>query len=259
MRIGLLSDVHGNLQALETVLDRVEAEGPELLACLGDVVGYGGDPEACLDLVRERVGACVMGNHDAAVVDPRVRRSFNSVARIAIDAHADWLDPADVAWLAELPAALNVTAGADLLLTHGTPGEEAAFTYLTEPAQAARAFRSFRERYAAVGHTHVPALWEQEAGGRGRARGRPFRAEPGDPDAEEVLEVAFEPGTRAIVNPGSVGQPRDGDPRAAFVVLDLAAGAARLHRVPYDVAGAQGAIRRRRLPEVLAARLALGR
>lgn len=259
MRIGLLSDVHGNLQALETVLERLEGEGPELLACLGDVVGYGGDPEACLDLVRDRIGTCVLGNHDAAVVDPRVRRSFNSVARIAIDAHADWLGQGDVAFLAELPFALNVTAGADLLLTHGTPGEEAPFTYLVEPAQAARAFRSFRERYGAVGHTHVPALWEEGPGSRGRAHALPFRAEPAGPGAEGVLEVSFAAGTRVILNPGSVGQPRDGDPRAAFLVLDLAAGAARLHRVPYDVAGAQAAIRRRRLPEVLAARLAMGR
>jgi diadenosine tetraphosphatase ApaH/serine/threonine PP2A family protein phosphatase len=188
-----------------------------------------------------------------------VRRWFNSVARIAVEAHAEWLDPADVAYLAELPQALNVTAGSDLLLTHGTPGEETSFTYLTDSAQAARSFRAFRERFAAVGHTHVPALWEEEPRGRGRVRARAFRAEPADPDVEGVLDVTFEPGTRAIVNPGSVGQPRDGDPRAAFLVLDLAARAAKLHRIPYDVAGAQAAIRRRRLPEVLAARLAAGR
>ena len=174
MRVGLVSDVHGNLQALRTVLERLDAERLDLIACLGDIVGYGGDPEACLELVRERASICVLGNHDAAAIHPEVRRTFNAAARVAIEAHAGWLSPSATAYLASLPAAERIgNAGGDhAFLTHGTPGESRLFTYLISPAQAGPAFRTFPDRFGAVGHTHVPALFEQDgtAGWGARAR-----------------------------------------------------------------------------------------
>lgn len=260
MRLGLLSDVHGNLHALRPVLDRLEGEGVDRIVCLGDVVGYGGDPEACVALVRERASVCILGNHDCAAVEPSVRRTFHTAARVAVEAHAGWLDPADLDFLASLPAEERVAAedGQAVFLRHGMPGELYLFTYLISADQAVAAFGSFRERFAAVGHTHVPALFEEERGARGSARLR--RPGPdGRLDADAEWEVTLAPGTRFILNPGSVGQPRDGDPRAACAILDLSAGSLKILRMRYDVPGAQARILSRGLPELLAARLAVGR
>lgn len=263
MRIGLLSDVHANLQALRTVLERLETERLDRLVCLGDIVGYGGDPEACVELVRERADPIVMGNHDAAAVHPWVRDTFHSYARAAIEAHAAWLDRGALAFLADLPPAAYMGNGGPhgLYLTHGMPGESVPFTYLVRVAQAGPALASFAERFAAVGHTHVPASFEACARTTPRSRDLWAGAEWGafDPARDAAVEFTVEPDRRAILNPGSVGQPRDGDPRASCMVLDLATGAVRWLRVVYDVAGAQAAIRRRGLPEILAARLAVGR
>lgn len=257
MRVALVADVHGNLQALSVVLERLEVEGVDRLVCLGDVVGYGGDPEACLALLRERADLCVRGNHDAAAVDPRIRRGFNVVARAAIEEHAAWLEADALAFLAGLPQVDGLAEDGGLFLTHGTPGERRRFTYLVTALQAGDALDAFDERFGAVGHTHVPAVFEADAGPAGARERNVVTDGPAARDGERILEVG--PGRRAILNPGSVGQPRDGDPRAACMVLDTAAGRAALLRLAYDVAGAQAAIRRRGLPEVLAARLAFGR
>jgi predicted phosphodiesterase len=284
MRVGLLSDIHANLQALRTVLERFQQEGVDRLVCLGDVIGYGGDPEACVALVRERSDICIRGNHEAAAVEPGVRRTFTSAARVAIDAHAQWLHPLDIAYLEALPQAARLEGPEEtgLFAIHGTPGEVMRFTYLQSAAQAAQAFHFFSERFAAVGHTHVPALFERDESGRivrGRdvhpereraPRRRGFRLWREGPRAavattqdptwgrEGNRDVPILPGHRAIVNPGSVGQPRDGDPRAACMVLDLAAGRVKELRLPYDIPAAQARIRERGLPETLAARIAFG-
>jgi predicted phosphodiesterase len=260
MQVGLLSDIHANLQALRTVLARMEEEGVDRLLCLGDVVGYGGDPEACVELVRQRVSVCILGNHDAAAVHPWARATFNAAARVAVEAHAQWLDARAASYLAGLPPEERVGGGAaeGLYLVHGTPGETSPFTYLTSVYQAGPAFECFGDRFAAVGHTHVPALYERQESGA-RARERSLRANGGSPTRDVLQQIEVTPGARAILNPGSVGQPRDGDPRAACMVLDLETGAVRVIRLTYDVEGAQAAIRRRGLPEWLAARLAAGR
>jgi predicted phosphodiesterase len=288
MRLGLLSDVHANLQALRTVLDRLERERVDRLVCLGDVVGYGGDPEACVALIRERVNLCIRGNHEAAALESGVRRTFTSAALVAINAHAKWLHPNDTAYLAKLPQAARITAGgpqgSGLFVIHGTPGEVIRFTYLLTPAQAAQAFQYFPERFGAVGHTHVPAMFERDDGGGRTVRERDLRPDGWQPpprrrgfriwreesraqavrvdtrvwQQEGIRDVTVAPGWRAILNPGSVGQPRDGDPRAACMVLDLPTGRAYQLRLPYDIEAAQARIRERGLPEQLAARLAVG-
>jgi predicted phosphodiesterase len=284
MRVGLLSDIHANLQALRTVLERLQQEGVDRLVCLGDVIGYGGDPEACVALVRERSDLCIRGNHEAAAVEPGVRRTFTSAARVAIDAHAQWLHPLDMAYLEALPQAARLEGPeeAGLFAIHGTPGEVMRFTYLQSPAQAAHAFHFFTERFAAVGHTHVPALFERDESGRivrgrevypereqpPRRRGfrlwregsRPAAVRTQDPtwEREGSRDVTILPGHRAILNPGSVGQPRDGDPRAAWLELETDDGAAVYHRVPYDIDAAAGPIVDAGLPKHLAERLYIG-
>jgi predicted phosphodiesterase len=255
MRLGLLSDVHANLQALEAVLRRLDETAVDRCVCLGDVVGYGGDPQACLELVVQRADICLMGNHDLAVLEPAVRLGFNPLARAAIEAHARWLDADGLHALQTFAMAETLEADGGVFLIHGTPGETEPFTYLVGPAAAGRALGAIDERFAAVGHTHVPALYAL-APGEARAVELTWRATAGGgPPGERTLPD----GARAVLNPGSVGQPRDGDPRASFAVLDTRRGAVRQHRVDYDLAGAQAAIRRRGLPEALAARLAVGR
>jgi predicted phosphodiesterase len=264
MRIGLISDVHGNLPALRTTLERLDRERLDRLVCLGDVVGYGGDPEACLELVRARSETVVMGNHDAAAAHPWARSTFQSYARTAIEAHAAWLGAEALEFLAGLPGAVHTGngGGRGVFLIHGTPGETYPFTYLTSAAEAGPALASFRERFAAVGHTHVPAVFEAPIGSS-RPRARDLRAagdgKIGAVEEDAAVDLPLGSETRAILNPGSVGQPRDGDPRASCMILDLDAGVVRWLRLVYDVPAAQAAIRRRGLPEVLAARLAVGR
>ena len=202
--------------------------------------------------------------HDAAAAHPWARATFQSYARAAIEAHAAWLGAEALTFLAGLPGAVHAGngGGRGVFLTHGTPGETYPFTYLTTAAEAGPALASFRERFAAVGHTHVPAIFEAPLGAS-RPRLRDLRAAEDaasvslDDDLAVDLPIGAE--TRAILNPGSVGQPRDGDPRASCMILDVDTGTVRWLRVPYDVAAAQTVIRRRGLPEILAARLAVGR
>lgn len=244
-RYGLVADVHANLQALDAVLARLDAEGVDAIWCLGDVVGYGGDPAACLARVRERCVLTVLGNHDLAAADPVARQRFNRHARAAIERHAELLDPPDIAWLAALPA---TACQADATLTHSGVADPAAFTYVTDTWLASIELAALGTRLGFFGHTHVPVAYAEPPDGPVAA----FRLSEG-----ESLSLAGP--SRWLINPGAVGQPRDRDPRAAFGVLDVGAGTFVQGRVAYDIAAAQAAITRQGLPRALAERLTAGR
>lgn len=243
-RFGVMADVHANLQALETVLDFFATEGVEEIWCLGDVVGYGGDAGACLELVRERCAGTVRGNHDAAVVEPRFRDGFNPHAREAIERQAGQLGSAARDWLAGLPPVIELE---DVVLLHGGAADPDGFAYVLGAVDAARELAAFDARWGFCGHTHVPAAWASDPDGSVRSL----------PTAAGELEV--EPPARYLLNPGAVGQPRDGDRRAACAIFDRPEARLRIVRLEYDVAGAQAAIRRARMPEFEATRLAEGR
>ncbi len=241
MRWAIISDIHANRQALETVLREFETLAVERVVCLGDVVGYGGDPRECLRLVRERCAGNILGNHDAAAVGLTPVEYFNPVAREAARWTGDQLSEPEREYLRGLP--LRQDFG-PFETVHATPDDPTAWRYLYRGREAAPLFDEFTRRVLFYGHTHQPAVYLLGPEGSQRLEARDF-----------VLGE----GERAIINPGSVGQPRDGDPRAAFAICDDSRGPrVTFHRLPYDLEGAQRRILEQGLPPVLASRLAIG-
>jgi diadenosine tetraphosphatase ApaH/serine/threonine PP2A family protein phosphatase len=243
-RYGIIADVHANLPALEAVLAWLDGERVEAIWCLGDVVGYGGDPSACVEIVRARCAGTVRGNHDVAAIDPRLRAWFNPHARAAIERQAELLSEEDRAWIAALPATLDAPGAA---LTHSGFADPDAFDYVLAPRHAAVELGAQPGTVGFYGHTHVPARWRRAPGGEVERMPLP-----------EDASVSLSGPDRWLVNPGAVGQPRDGDPRAACAIFDSREGSLRYRRLEYDVGAAQAAIHRAKMPAFEAARLAHG-
>jgi diadenosine tetraphosphatase ApaH/serine/threonine PP2A family protein phosphatase len=221
-------------------LDRV---GVDALLCLGDIVGYGADPGPVLDTVGARVAATVAGNHDQAAIGRLDLAWFNPYARRAAEWTADRLGPAQAAYLALLPLVIE---HGEATLAHASPQDPAQWSYLVTAADGARAFPHFRTRLCFVGHSHLPAVWALD--GKGRVA---YRRGDGP--------LALAAGERYVINVGSVGQPRDGHPLAAYAVWDLAGDAVEIRRVPYDVGEARRRIHAAGLPRLLGDRLLDGR
>lgn len=246
MRYLVASDIHANLEALQAVLAAARGEYDRVLCC-GDLVGYGADPNAVVEWARGNAAVVVRGNHDRACTGLEDLEWFNPVARAAALWTHEKLTPENLAWVRALPAGPAQVENFRVL--HGSPLDEDE--YVLDVTDAAQVFAYMPSALDFFGHTHMQ-------GGFIHARGRiePIgKPEPGQD--RQLLE--FDPDAAYLINPGSVGQPRDGDPRAAFILYDPADGFLFYHRVPYDVKKAQGKIRRAGLPPVLAERLALGR
>jgi predicted phosphodiesterase len=242
MRVAIVSDVHGNRHAFEAVLDAVEEAGAEELWCLGDLVGYGAEPDACVELARRHVAVCLAGNHDLAVRGDLAFDTFQRGAELAARWTQEIIDPLSVDYLAELePQKLDEAVG----LYHASP-RDPIWEYVLSTLQAELCLDALQHRVACIGHSHVALAFS-------RGEGEPATGET-CPDGTE-LDVG---NGEWLLNPGSVGQPRDGDPRAAWLMLDTSAWRATFHRAEYDVAGAATAIRAARLPDSLAERLPHG-
>ena len=243
MRIAVLSDVHGNLPALEAVLR--DTAGCDAIWNLGDTVGYGPDPVACMDLLAaQEPAATLVGNHDLACIGQLDTGLFNLVARQATEWTARQLDEDHRRALAQLPPEATVAGTA---LAHGSP-RSPVWEYVISADIATENMAAFATRLCFVGHTHVAAIASCDDGSD-RVR---FQRVGGG----TVVDVA---NGRAIVNPGSVGQPRDGDPRAAWLVYDTSQATVEMRRVDYPIERTQRAIAAAGLPEVLGLRLGLGR
>ena len=243
MKIGIFSDVHGNLEALEKVLAEMAREGVERYWCLGDVVGYGANPNECVARVREVAEKVVIGNHDAACVGAEEITHFNPRAQEAVRWTQGQLTPENADWLKRLPLTESVDGD---LLVHGSPYEPALWYYIhsrMRMSEMVEGFRATEARCAFVGHSHQPLILVK--------RGEEFFRFLG-------YELTMEAGSRYLVNVGSVGQPRDGDPKASYVIYDPDAGAVRIMRAAYDVLTAQQKIRSADLPPILADRLESG-
>ena len=239
MRVAVVSDIHGNLHALEAVLEAIDRDAPDELWCLGDLVGYGPRPNRCCALMAERADVCLIGNHDLAALGRLDLAIFSPDAALSAAWTAACLEP-----------------------------ETRAFLEPLEPRGRARRHRPLPRKPPRPGLGVRPLARHRVRGpGRDAARARARRPQPrraplpprhddaGDREAGTELELADD---RWLLNPGSVGQPRDGDPRAAWLLLDLEAGKATFRRETYDVGATQAEIRERGLPEALAARLEHG-
>jgi len=245
MRIAAITDVHANLPALEATLAAIDAAAVEEVWCLGDVVGYGAQPDECAELVRERCAVCLVGNHDLAVLGTLDVGAFSEAAAAAV-----WWTRDNVA-----AATLELLRGlepresrAGVALSHASP-RDPVWEYVLSTEQADACLDAQSERIGLIGHSHV-AL---------------FFARPADPEPGEIRGAQAGDGTLLrldgggwLINPGSVGQPRDGDPRAAWLELDTEEMTARFHRVEYDVEAAAAAIVAAGLPRRLADRLRVG-
>ncbi|MBI4493705.1 MAG: metallophosphoesterase family protein [Chloroflexi bacterium] len=240
MRIAVISDVHSNLAALEAVLADLGAV--DALWCLGDSVGYGPEPNACTARLEQAGALAVAGNHDRAAIGRLAIEDFNPLAAAAVRWTAEQLTPRSRQYLAALP---ERRAEGQWTLVHGSP-RVPVLEYLFSPAAAAESFAHFATRFCLVGHTHVPIAF---------AGGRRVAAEYMGADA--TLSWA-EDERRYILNPGSVGQPRDQDPRAAYLVLDTERCQATWRRVEYSIAATQALMAQRGLPRPLAERLSHG-
>ena len=242
MRIALISDVHSNLVALEAVLADAEGRGVEAVWNLGDTVGYGPDPNGVVARLAEAGAVSVLGNHDAAATGAIGTEWFNSLAAEAAEWTRAHLEPETAATLAELG---EVVRDGEWSLAHGTL-RRPLWEYLITKEAAEGHFERQDTPYSAVGHTHVPLLVRR--GAAGVAGETP---EPGE-------AVALEEGP-LCVNPGSVGQPRDGDPRSSYALLDTGQGTVTHYRVAYDIGETQRRMEEAGLPRELAERLRFGR
>ena len=245
MRYLILSDIHANLDALETVLAHAEGRWDRVLV-LGDLVGYGAEPDAVVNRVRGlEPDVVIRGNHDKAACGIDDGSQFNAVARRAAVWTGEQLSADNLAYLRALPMGpVEIDAGTEIC--HGTPFDEDAYVF--DESDAIRAMHSMSRPLCLFGHTHVQVGYHL----------RRDELSLVTADARRPLEVTIGEGIY-LVNPGSVGQPRDGDPRAGFMVVNAAARTLGIHRVAYPVEDAQARIRAEGLPEALAQRLGLGR
>lgn len=242
MRYLILSDIHGNLPALQMVL--ADAGHFDAIWCLGDIVGYGPNPDECVNRLREFPHVCVAGNHDWGAIGRADPFIFNNEARQALSWTRTELAFENLRYLAELPSLVQLEG---TLMAHGSP-REPIWEYLLDAETARAGFAAADFTLGLVGHTHIPLIFEW------LETTRSVRLLLPDWEAPLPLE-----GRRLIINPGSVGQPRDGDPRAAYAILDTEAGTWEARRVAYPVEITQERMRARGLPQRLVDRLELGR
>jgi predicted phosphodiesterase len=247
VRYLVLSDIHGNLEALEAVLADAAARGYDAALVLGDLVGYGADPNAVIDRIRAiEPLAVIRGNHDKVASGIEDAEGFNAVARSAVQWTYEALSPEHREYVETLPPGPQFI-GDQIEICHGTPYDEDAYVF--DELDALRAIESATRPVCLFGHTHLPIVFIRSADGLDLAGA----------DGEATAHIPLAATARYLVNPGSVGQPRDGDPRAAYAVLDMTARAIELYRIAYPVETAQYKIREAGLPEVLARRLGVGR
>ncbi len=247
MRILVLSDLHSNATALDAVLDAAQDRW-DISVCLGDVVGYGPDPNEVTARLRELGTLTIRGNHDKAVTGLMATEDFNPVAKSAVDWTRAQLKPEHLAWLSALPQGPLATDG--IVLVHGALQDEDEYVFT--PAQALDGLLDSTAEVTFFGHTHHQGGFSYQD-----AQLEVLQIRPRSSESFAALRIEFP--RRYLLNPGSIGQPRDGDPRAAFAIADLEHQVIEFWRVPYDISVVQGRMRAAHLPEPLVQRLVVGR
>ena len=225
MKIAYISDIHSNLEALEIALHEITQRNIREICCLGDIVGYGAEPNGCVDRIREAVHKTIAGNHDFAVVGLTSTQYFNSYAQEAIHWTSQQLSETNKLFIKELPLTCSQNG---VLCVHSTPTNPQEWDYIFSREEAERQFSAFKESICFIGHSHIPAEFQSRSK------------------------------KRRIINVGSIGQPRDRDPRLSFVIYDTESREIERVRLKYDVEIAAAKIRKAGLPEFLAERLLWG-
>lgn len=242
MNYAIISDIHGNLAALQRVLARINELECDRIICLGDVVGYGPFPNECCDIIQKHANICIIGNHDHAAVGATSTEYFNKFAKSALFWTSHELTPDNKNFLKALP---EIASEEDLLFVHASPVEPLQWNYILSLYDAEDNFKAFEQQSCFIGHSHVPVIFSYEDG--------EF------PTCEPGPQIKLYDGFRYIINVGSVGQPRDKNPKASFGVYDSESKRFRFERVSYNVQETQEAMREKNLPDFLIERLALGR
>lgn len=246
MSVAVITDIHANLPALEAVLAAVDEAGVEEIWCLGDTIGYGAEPDECADIVRERCALSLVGNHDLAVLGALDVAAFSEAAAEAVAWTRENVAERTLDYLRELAPA-GERRGIDLF--HASP-RDPVWEYVLSAEQAEACLAAQEARIALIGHSHVSLFFTRPSAAE---EGEEVRgAQAGD---DTLLDLAA---GRWLINPGSAGQPRDGDPRAAWLELDTGGLTARFHRVPYDTERAAASISAAGLPRRLGDRLHVG-
>jgi len=245
MRYAIISDIHGNHQALSAVKDSLKKEQADEVICLGDIVGYGADPGRCLQETLELCRTVVAGNHDHGVAGRLAPAFFSANARKAVEWTIGVLTPAEKKLLYDLPLMEEVSLpDLSFVAVHSAPEQPQEWRYVLSMDEAEYQFEHFSRPLCFIGHSHLPMFWQLEQNGECSIVGREY--------------LRLEPGNRYIINTGSVGQPRDGDPRACYAVYDSQRRELIIRRVEYDITLAQKIILKAGLPARLAERLAQG-
>jgi predicted phosphodiesterase len=247
MRLLVLTDIHANLTALEASLSAAEGSWQRLV-CLGDVVGYGPDPNEVTSLLRELGAVTIRGNHDKAVAELMATDDFNPVAKAAVQWTRSQLSNENLGWLAALPQGPLEAEG--VVLVHGAFQDEDEYVFT--PSQALEGLLDSTMQVTFFGHTHHQGGFSYQD-----SELEVLALHPRSNESHSALRL--EDSKRYLLNPGSVGQPRDSDPRASYAIADLENHAVEFWRVPYDIASVQQRMREARLPEPLALRLQVGR
>jgi predicted phosphodiesterase len=243
MRYAVISDIHGNVEALQAVLKDIKTRSIDNIICLGDIVGYYPDPERCIDLVREHVDDCVAGNHDYAAINRIDIQTFTYYAYAAMEWTRSHISDKAKEFLASLPLTIEKDG---IFMTHSSPSNPQDWIYVFPDSEDAvfEAFNSLVFRLNFIGHTHWPSIMIQE-------------------EDKIILHsehsIKLDKKNFYLINVGSVGQPRDGDPRSAYAIYDIKMREVELRRLKYDIGKAQEKIIKAGLPERLAKRLEVGK
>ena len=241
MKYGIISDIHSNLNALESTLRELETLKTDKIVCLGDIVGYGPQPNECIELIRQSAEIVLTGNHDQGAIGKIGVHYFNRYAQAAIYWTRRHLTDSSVEYLSALPFRAIVDG---MMLVHASPGQPAEWNYILSQFDAEQSFTEFKEQFCFIGHSHSPIIFSN--------------------NSESVFEIydtselQADEKTRYIINVGSVGQPRDIDPRAAYGIFDTSSRIYQLQRVKYDVKGTQKKMRKAGIDYFLIERLEIG-
>lgn len=245
MRIAIISDIHGNFEALTSALCEIRQFCVDKIICLGDIVGYGASPVECMELAMENIETCVAGNHDWATVGKTQIGFFNAVSRAAIEWTSRKLAPHHIKYLENLSVSFS---NGSFHVVHASPNKPHQWHYIMTWNDAKEAFSHLDKQVCFVGHSHIPVIWSEE----GRLIRVVFSA------SETSASFTIGESSKYIINVGSVGQPRDGDPRGCFVIFDTDKKLVSFHRFLYDIISAQNKIFYAGLPSFLAERLGAG-